>query len=433
MRHPIVVQRVAVWLLALLPGLLALPFLWPGSLSQGGEVLNALGRLTGIWGLSFLLVAAALCCRVPGFDRPFGGLTKLWQLHHRLGAFAFLLLLVHPLLLAFAAAGISLDAAVATLFSPQPASVWGWVALLALMAFMAPSFGFFGEPEYQRWKWLHRLSGVTVMVALLHTGLLSRTFPAWLAWGLWTALAVLAVSALSYRWLYVRWRGRRPYRVTALAHPARDVVELTLSPERQRVRYRAGQFVYLTPDWAGQVGHREEHPYTVSSAPDEPDLRVAIKDLGDASHALQVVPEGTRVWIEGPYGDFFPDDASRPELWIAGGIGITPFLGRVREAVQAGRPLQVHLIDCVQDETRFLFADELKEAFGRWPDSTLTVHYFYREGPLTRAFIDRVCPDVASRSAYVCGPLPLLERARSMLSASGVPARHIVTEEFVLL
>lgn len=432
MRRPMVSSRVVVWSLALLPGLLALPFLWPG-LDQSREVLNALGRVTGIWGLSMLLMAAALCCRVPGFDRPFGGLTKLWQLHHRLGAIAFLLLLAHPLLLAFAAAGTSLDAAIGTLFSTQPASVWGWVALLALMAFMAPSFGFFGEPEYQRWKWLHRLSGVTVILALLHTGLLSRTLPGWLAWGVWTTLALLALSALSYRWLYARWRGRSPYRVTKVAHPARDVVELTLAPERQRLCYRAGQFVYLTPDRVGQAGHREEHPYTLSSAPDEPDLRVAIKDLGDASHAMLSIPEGTRLWVEGPYGDFFPDAPSRPELWIAGGIGVTPFLGRVREAVRAGRPLQVHLIDCVQDETRFLFADELKAAFEHWPDSRLTVHYFYREGPLNRAFIERVCPDVAERAVYVCGPLPLLERARSALDSSGVPARRIVTEEFVLL
>ncbi|WP_024460717.1 ferric reductase-like transmembrane domain-containing protein [Marinimicrobium sp. LS-A18] len=432
MGHSPLIAHLAVWLLALLPGLLALPYVGGGlDNAQGG--LNALGRLAGIWGLALLLMAAALCCRVPGFDRPFGGLTKLWQLHHRLGASAFLLLLAHPLLLAFSATGTSLDAAVGTLLSTQPASVWGWVALLALMAFMAPSFGFFGEPDYQRWKWLHRLSGVTVILALLHTGLLSRTLPGWLAWGLWTTLALLAIAALGYRWLYARWRGRSPYRVTGIGHPARDVVELTLAPEQQHMGYRAGQFIYLTPEWGGHVGHDEEHPYTLSSAPDEPDLRVAIKDLGDASHAMLSIPEGTQLWVEGPYGDFFSTVSARPELWIAGGIGITPFLGRVREAVRAGRSLRVHLIDCVQDETRFLFADELKAAFEGWPDSQLSVHYFYREGPLNQAFIQQVCPDVADRAVFVCGPLPLLERAREALSACGVPAGRLVTEEFVLL
>ncbi|MEX2367002.1 MAG: hypothetical protein WD601_10370, partial [Pseudohongiellaceae bacterium] len=103
-------SKTAVWLLASLPGLLALAFLEGRDFSSPGAVLNTLGRLAGIWGLALMLVAALLCCRVPGFDRPFGGLTKLWQLHHRLGAIGFLLLLAHPLLLALAAAEISLSA-----------------------------------------------------------------------------------------------------------------------------------------------------------------------------------------------------------------------------------------------------------------------------------------------------------------------------------
>lgn len=433
MRNSVTFYRRVVWLLALLPGLLALPFLQLTDTFTASAWLNNLGRLTGILGLSFLLVAAALCCRVPGFDRPFGGLTKLWQLHHRLGGIAFLLLLSHPLLLAFAATGISIEAAVATLFSTRASVIWGWVALLSLMVFMAPSFGFFGEPEYQRWKILHRLSGVAVVFSLVHTLMLARTWPVWFSFAVWIALAALALAALAYRWGYARWQGRRKYRVAEIAHPARDVVELTLRPEGEPLRYLAGQFVYLTPWLPGVPGHREEHPYTISSSPLEPDLRLAIKDLGDASRALQKVAPETPVWIEGPYGDFFPEQPSGPELWIAGGIGITPFLGRVREALSEGRALPVHLIDCVQDETRFLFGGELEEAFAQWPDSELSVHYFYREGPLDATYIEKVCPDFRTRKIYLCGPLPLLEKAYQILTACGVPSNRIVSEEFVLL
>ncbi|MEX2365089.1 MAG: ferric reductase-like transmembrane domain-containing protein, partial [Pseudohongiellaceae bacterium] len=329
--------RRLVWLLALLPGLMALPFLEPANIATASAWFNTLGRLTGIWGLSFLLVAAALCCRVPGFDRPFGGLTKLWQIHHQLGAVAFLLLLAHPLLLAFAATGIALEAAMSTLFSTRVPVLWGWVALLALMVFMAPSFGFFGEPEYQRWKILHRLSGVAVVFALVHSLMLARTWPEWLSITVWAALASLTLMALAYRWGYARWHGRRAYRVAEVVHPARDVVELTLRPEGEPLRYRAGQFVYLTPWSPGVPGHREEHPYTLSSAPKEPGLRLAVKDLGDASRALQRIALDSCVWVEGPYGHFFQEQTSAPELWIAGGIGITPFLGRIRDAISEGK------------------------------------------------------------------------------------------------
>lgn len=57
-------------------------------------------------------------------------------------------------------------------------------------------------------------------------------------------------------------------------------------------------------------------------------LRFGIKDLGDASHALQTVTPETRVLIEGPYGEFFERRfPQRDMLWLGGGIGITPFVG----------------------------------------------------------------------------------------------------------
>ena len=99
------------WTVAILPILAALAF--GGSLAPHDSIamLNWLGRLAGISAVSFLLVSAILSCRVPGFDRPFGGLTKLWRTHHLLGAATFLFALLHPPLLSLAAGGASLEAA----------------------------------------------------------------------------------------------------------------------------------------------------------------------------------------------------------------------------------------------------------------------------------------------------------------------------------
>ncbi len=105
----------------------------------------------------------------------------------------------------------------------------------------------------------------------------------------------------------------------------------------------------------------------------------------------------------------------------------------MRDSVQRETALNVHLIFCVQDETRALFAEELTRLVAALPESRLTLHYFYRNGPLEKAFIERECPDAAERNVYLCGPLPLIDRARSELRALGVPSGRIVTEEFVLL
>ncbi|NBD95151.1 MAG: hypothetical protein GVY11_01575 [Gammaproteobacteria bacterium] len=75
-----------VWAAALLPPLLFLAHLDASAVASTSNLLNAAGRLTGVAGLSMLLLAAILSARVPGFDRPFGGLTRLWRTHHLLGA-----------------------------------------------------------------------------------------------------------------------------------------------------------------------------------------------------------------------------------------------------------------------------------------------------------------------------------------------------------
>lgn len=430
--------RTLIWVLALLPAMVALAMLREADVASPTALLNVLGRLTGIAGLALMLAAAILSCRVPGFDRPFGGLTKLWRTHHQLATAAFLLLLAHPLLLTFAAAGVSLDVAVATLI-PDAANgaLWtGWLALLLMMAFLGHGYRFVGEPDYQRWKFLHRLAAPAVLLALIHTYLLARTLP-WI-WELllWLGLAGLALISMGYRLLWSRRFGRRRHRVAALHRPANNVVELSLTPEGAPLEYEAGQFVYLTPfDERLVAGRGEEHPYTLSSAPGEAGLRIAIKALGDASRAIQDIRVGSLVQVEGPYGGFFPSGSrpEAPELWIAGGIGITPFLARARHLAELGEPVDVLLIFCVQDESRATWLEELGELTARLPGFALEMHYFYREGPLGSAFVTNRCAKVADRTVYICGPKPLLRLAEQVALEVGVARSRIVTEEFDLL
>jgi predicted ferric reductase len=90
--------------------------------------------------------------------------------------------------------------------------------------------------------------------------------------------------------------------------------------------HQAGQFAFVT--FVKQEG---SHPFTIASASETSLSRVVfqIKALGDYTKALGTkLASGQSVMIEGPYGRFTLDHASSdsPQLWVAGGIGITPFL-----------------------------------------------------------------------------------------------------------
>lgn len=430
--------HVFVWLLAAVPVVLVFSGLGSDDLASPASILNAAGRLTGVAGLALLLLAAALSARVPGFDQPFGGLTKLWRTHHRLGAWSLVLLLLHPVLLSFAASSHGIEAAIDTLLPPlSDTATWsGWLALLLMMIFLAPSFSFFGPPRYERWKRIHRLAGPTVILALVHVLYLSRTIPAGLDVMIWSLFAALAVGAVVWRFVFSRRIGRLDYQVTEIERPANNVVELTLAPEKRHLAYQAGNFVYLTPyDRDLSKGYGEEHPYTLSSSPLEPNLRIAIKDLGDASRAIQNIKTGTRVTVEGPYGRFFknPERTELSELWVAGGIGITPFLARMRHLRNLDRNVDVKFIYCVQDEARALFSGELIALAQSLPGLELHMHYFYRQGPVNLDFLRQVCPDLANHQIYICGPAPLNDLVQQHVKAAGVVSSRIQTEEFDLL
>lgn len=414
----------------LLPLAVALPRL--GGLGGPPELwLTWIGRVAGILGLAMMLLAGAVSSRVPGFDRPFGGLARLWRLHHWLGFAAFILVMVHALALGLAAVPASLDAAVATLFPPlSHGALWlGWLAWAALVVFLAPTFGFFGKPHYQRWKRLHLVSAAALLLGLWHALLLAGE-----AWP-WWLLGIAGLGAIAWR-KGVAPARRHPYRVEEVVPLARGVVELVLRPEGGGIRHEAGQFVYLSPlDESLADGRGEEHPYTIASAPSDSRLRIGIKDLGDASHALQRVTPETRVLIEGPYGEFFGRRfPERDMLWLGGGIGITPFVGGARD-LAAGAEVagQVQLIYLAKDESRAYYRQELEDIAGRVEGFTFTQHYSRERGHLDEAFLREHCPDFTEREIYLCGPPAMNAHLQRLLVEQGVPASRIHSEVFDFL
>lgn len=109
--------------------------------------------------------------------------------------------------------------------------------------FLAPTFWFFGRPEYQRWKSLHALSGAALVLGLAHALASGRLLTG--SWGmaLWSGCGAPALLAFAYRVFVARRLGRKSYTIVRVEAVGRGVVELTLKPDRDLLEYRAGQFI----------------------------------------------------------------------------------------------------------------------------------------------------------------------------------------------
>lgn len=433
MRVPLPVLLLAL-LILLLPALAILAH----GVAESVSLLLTLGRASGVLGMTALLLASLLSLRRPPFDTLLGGLTAVWHLHHMLGAVGFLALLMHPLLLALAAAERA-PATINALLWP-PFSTWhiwlGWLSLLLLFVALTPSFQFWGRPPYQRWKGLHALAAVAVLVALAHAVSLEQVVPFSRTTWLWLPFGLLALCSFGYRfWLAPRFAVHH-YRLQAIEALAPDVAELILVPEQQSIQHHAGQFVYVRHfDPVTNAGYNEEHPYTLSSAPAAPALRIGIKALGDASRAMLQLPVGTPLTLEGPYGKFFvPEVTPGAELWLAGGIGITPFVARLRElTLHPDSVGDIQLFYCVDRPDRASYLPVLNVLLASLPSVKLHLHYFRQSGALDAAFLAERCPDFGSRRVYLCGPPAMNRHVRPLLKRAGVPTRRIRSEEFNLL
>lgn len=408
---------------------------WP---RNGADWFGAAGRLTGVAGLTSLLLATIISVRLPRLDLAFGGLSALWSLHHRLGLASFVLLLAHPPLMALAAWPYGPEAlGAAMLPAAGDWALWsGWLALMAMLVFLAPSFQLLGRPEYQRWKALHLLAGVALVGGAVHALALTGAFSVFQARVVWGSLGGLALLVFLWRATLARRLMRQDYRITGRQELAERVVELSLEPVRGRMlSFLPGQFVYLTPlapDLA--AGHAEEHPYTISSAPGEQQLRIAIKDLGDASHALQTVAVPSHARVDGPYGDFLPErHRMAPQLWIGGGIGLTPFVSAARAMSEGLARGPVTLIYCAHDPSRAYFLDELLAIAENHDDFRVHTHYFQDHGPLTEQFIRQHCTDASKRRWYVCGPPPLVALVSRHARDLGIKGSCIHLEGFDFL
>jgi predicted ferric reductase len=193
--------------------------------------------------------------------------------------------------------------------------------------------------------------------------------------------------------------------------------------------HRAGQFAFVTFD-----AREGAHPYTIAGADRAGRLRFQIKALGDYTRTLAgTLRAGQAVRIEGPYGRFDHRLGQDRQAWVAGGIGVTPFLAWL-ESLQA-RPqdaprAQLHY--CVRDAARDPFVERLRALCAGLPRITLHVHDAGAGQRLDAQTLrrDAEAPDGAALDVWFCGPAGLARHLESGLRSLGMRDVPVHREAF---
>lgn len=394
---------------------------------------RALGRVTGFVGLTLLAVALVLGLKLRPLDQAFGGLNRQYYVHHVMAAIGFVLIVFHPLFSAASALTFSAAEALGVLF-PRPmelATLAGWLAWLVFTAIVVTTF--FLPVPHRGWRIVHVMSWPIFFVAWGHA--VALTFSGPLVAGIslsYLLVLLVALTATGIRLvLLVIGPYRHEYVVTGKTVLSPKMVELRMQPSDTRVDFAPGQFMYVRFEDPEAGWHAAEyHPFTISSGIHDGDLAMTIKALGDTSTRILDLDKGARARMHGPYGRFIPPVGSvKKQIWIGGGVGITPFLSAVR-SMDGSRADEIHLFYCEDSAEGAVFLDELGQAAERVEGLSLHPILADRDGYPTGKAIAELSGGLEGAEVFLCGPGPMTAALQKDFKALGLPRACLHSEEF---
>jgi len=202
--------------------------------------------------------------------------------------------------------------------------------------------------------------------------------------------------------------------------------------------FTAGQAVYVTlPAQKDTDSKGKIRTFSIASAPQERELVIATRMTDTAfKHSLAGLPAGSPVGIEGPYGDLTLGGETAPVVFLAGGIGITPFRSMILDSVGRGLKRDVTLFYSNRNPADAAFLSELEELAQDNPRfklvATMTdvADWQGERGYITRKMIERHAGDIGKPVFYLAGPPAMVAAMETMLATAGVKATSIRSEMF---
>ncbi|MFO0559632.1 MAG: ferric reductase-like transmembrane domain-containing protein [Polyangiales bacterium] len=432
----LMVTITALWLAADAAALSTLTFI---SLRPG------LIQYTGLVALALMAAAVFLAVRPRWIETPLRGLDKMYRLHKWLGVAALVYSIAHWMLVKAPGWLVSLGLMQRQARRGRPAggapSAAGIEATLRSLRGTAESIGewtFYAAAllialalvkafPYRLFQKTHRVLAAAVLLLVFHAVVLMKTAYwkapiGWLSATLWLVSAIAAVIVLVRK---VGASRKSSATIRAIQRlPESESVSITLEVDERYKGHEPGQFVFVTFAHDG-----EPHPYTIASAwSSARTLRLVIKALGDHTRKLsEKLAEGQRVTLEGPYGRF-TFEGERDQVWIAGGIGVTPFLARLEALANRTTKHSIDLYFCARGADPSL----LEELTKRASEANVTLRVLL-EGRDGRLDAERLCKDVPAFGGadyWFCGPAGFGEAMLRALAAKGVATKAFHRELF---
>jgi predicted ferric reductase len=406
---------------------------------------NVFNQYSGVLAISVMSLAMILSIRPRALEKPLKGLDKSYRLHKWLGIGALVIGTAHW----WITKGTKWMVGWGWLDRPQRggrppeetlssleqfmrnqrglAETVGEWAFYIVVAFIA--IALIKRIPYSFFRSTHRWIGLIYLGLVIHAVILVKT-------DYWTQPIGIVLAALlvggtfsAFLSLFRQIGSRQKVRGTLSSlHHHGDMIEANVQVSSGWPGHTPGQFAFVTSN-----ATEGPHPYTIASAwnPGSEVLTFVIKQLGDWTQQLpHYLKTGMPISIEGPYGCFdFKDDA-KTQIWIAGGVGITPFMAKLESLAQesTSRLKKVTLLYSLQSDNPAMI--ERVRALAVEANVPVNVKISDKEGRFSQEDLLGALTDPADTSVWFCGPDAFGKTVQKTYEKAGIKRGRIHKELF---
>ena len=395
----------------------------------------ALAKFNAFMAISTLSINFFLSTRLKFFDKIFNGLDRMYRVHKLIGRISLFFIILHPIFLMISNYQ-NFDVILTYVLPVGPLkiaigviSVYIFLILLSLtVAINLP---------YHWWHISHKILGVVLLFAGYHaifSGSDISSYPALRFWVIF--LWVLGIVSWLYMLLFYKLLGPRfKVKIEKVNH-FEDVTELIFKKPKD-FDYQPGQYLFIR--FPRFEGYKELFPFSISSDPSQEFLRISIKRSGDfTSKKIPELKKGNKAIIMGPYGTFGESCLKHDKnmLWIAGGIGITPFLSLAKHESKHPSGRKIILIWATKDKFTCFHNKELTAEMRQNKDLEYIAWFSTKKGRLNINEIEKIIKnkmDLKNTKILMCGPPPMVYNLSRSFHKLGVTYHNIVFEDFNML
>ncbi|MBX7065979.1 MAG: ferric reductase-like transmembrane domain-containing protein [Parachlamydiales bacterium] len=414
--------------------ILALSILWlfyaDWEINRFEHLAKGIGSFFGFVGYTLFSLSFLLSSRWKPLENWFGGLDRIYHFHRVVGICGFCFTLFHPLIISLKWLYLSFDKFLWFTLpmhgrtSVNLGSYAYWLMILILGITILKLL------PYDKWKKLHKFMTLVFILATFHFLFSHHLFPSYADSKLLLSIPLLVGSfGIIYKQIYIPFFTESPsYKITNFEYITDTVMEIFLRPENKKLSFIPGQYAFFT--FQGENLSSESHPFTLCGQPDGTNISILVKNRGDFTNALlRNIKKGYSVFIEGPYGRFDYTKGKKSQIWIAGGIGIVPFIVWAKLLSRQSQ-IETTLFYCTHRREDAIYLNEFENISKSNPN--FRAHYFCSEekNRINGNKVYEISEGLEAKSIFMCGPKRFTKDLKRQFSKLKVDRRDIHFEDF---